>query len=462
MIAPVNSVGRTLPHDLEAEEYLLSCCLLDASDALPKATTAGVTPATFFETKHGTVFETMLDLYGAQQPVEVDVVATELKTRRQLDAVGGYAFLTQVSSKVPTTAQLSYFIEKVVEQATLRSIIRSATGLVEDAYSFSGGDLREEFADKIENIGAFLNRQDSARTWKQAVEEAEATTRERIKPPAERKPGSMELSWGIADFDRLFQPIEPGELIVIGGYTSSGKSSLLRQVLWAIARAGHPAFLETIEVRDSEEAVNLAGHISGIRSRARLHELHPNDQEQLLGAFRSMKVPHFAVCDQDHDLASMMARARAFKRKHGLKAFGADYLQIMRDVKQLRPNERPDFAIGCVTSEFKRFSTRENVASFLLSGFNREYVRAGNREPRLSDLDGSASIEKDASRVILLDVPTQYVIRGTKYTQSLTADAADQPTFFVKAIQAKGRNQGTASVGLIFKRETKTFSQLQR
>ncbi len=455
-----NSISRSLPHDIEAEECLLACCFMDGAAVIGRCQQAQLSPATFYDTKHGIIYETILDLFARQVAISIETVALELRTQRKLDAVGGYAFLAQVTQRIPTTAQAEYFLGNVQATARLRELIRLATGLVEECYQYTG-DF--EFAEKrISHLSAALNSQDDSRTWVQAVDEGLALTRERMKPAATRDTGGLELSWGIDDFDRFFHPIEVGELVVIGGYTSSGKSSLLRQVMWSIAKSGHPALIETIEVRDAEEAVNLAGHISGIRSRSRLDALHDRDKAELLEAFETMKMKHFAVYDQDHDLASMTARARAFKRKYGLKAFGADYLQIMRNVKNLRPGERPDFAISCVTSEFKRFATRERVACFLLSGFNREYIRAGNREPKMSDLDGSSSIEKDASRVILLDVPTEYAVRGEKHTQSLTADAADQPTLFVKAIQAKGRNQGTASVGLIFHRETKTFRQLAK
>lgn len=133
------ALGRTLPHSLEAEEYLLSCCLLDGADVVSRCLEARIKPESFFDTKHGIIFEHLLALHAQQKPIDVSVVAEELKTSRQFDQIGGYAFLTQVSGRIPTTAQASYFIEKVREQALLREIIRSATRTVEDCYGFSGG-----------------------------------------------------------------------------------------------------------------------------------------------------------------------------------------------------------------------------------------------------------------------------------------------------------------------------------
>lgn len=133
------AVGRTLPHSLEAEEYLLSCCLLDGSDVVSRSMEARIKPESFYDPKHGIIFEKLVDLHTRQTPIDISIVAEELKTSRQLDQIGGYAFLAQVSSRIPTTAQAAYFIEKVREQALLREIVRSATGTVEDCYNFTGG-----------------------------------------------------------------------------------------------------------------------------------------------------------------------------------------------------------------------------------------------------------------------------------------------------------------------------------
>ena len=137
-----------MPHSIEAEEYLLSCCLLDGADVVSRCLEARIRPESFYLAAHGIIFERLLDLYNRQKPIEVSVLAEELKTARQLDEIGGYAFLTQVSSRIPTTAQASYFIEKVRELNLLREIIRAGTGAVEECYNFTGGI--DEFVDQVE------------------------------------------------------------------------------------------------------------------------------------------------------------------------------------------------------------------------------------------------------------------------------------------------------------------------
>lgn len=232
--------GRVLPHSLEAEENLLSCCLLDGADVVARCLEAQVGPESFFEVRHGIVFRCLLDLYNRQVTIDVLVVAEELKTTRQLDVIGGYAFLAQVSSRIPTTAQAGYFIEKVREQALLRAIIRSATGAVEDCYSFLGGI--DEFAAAVEErmIGVTSGVRrglPEVMRWHELI-----GPKERPMPP--------ELVKGI-----LFR----GSKLMLGGGSKSFKTWVLLDMAlsvatgtpwWGIATVRAPVLFVNFELQD--------------------------------------------------------------------------------------------------------------------------------------------------------------------------------------------------------------------
>ncbi|MEX2044956.1 MAG: DnaB-like helicase N-terminal domain-containing protein, partial [Opitutus sp.] len=138
------ALGRTLPHSIEAEEYLLGSVFADSSggsDVLARCESAGVSAESFYDARHGILFGCMADLHRRGLAVEPATIAEELKRTRQLDAVGGYSFLVQVSGRIPTTAQAAYFIDKVREQQILRDLIRAGTGIVENCYTHSGGEI---------------------------------------------------------------------------------------------------------------------------------------------------------------------------------------------------------------------------------------------------------------------------------------------------------------------------------
>lgn len=158
-------MSRVLPHSIEAEENLLSCCFIDGADVVSRCLEARINPESFYDSKHGIIFGCLAGLYNLKTPIDISIVAEELKTSRQLDQIGGYAFLVQVSSRIPTTAQASYFIEKVREQALRRKIIRSATAAAEGCYSLTVGV--DEFAAEIHaKFGILIGQAGSSRTQK--------------------------------------------------------------------------------------------------------------------------------------------------------------------------------------------------------------------------------------------------------------------------------------------------------
>src|ERR1043166_8967613 len=137
--ASIAAAVRTPPHSVEAEEYLLSCCLLDGNDTIARCLEGKLAPAAFYVPANRTIYEKICDLYNRGIPVDLAILSEELKTSRQLDEIGGYPYLTQISGRIPTTAQASYFIERLRELSLLRELIRVATGAVENCFHFEDG-----------------------------------------------------------------------------------------------------------------------------------------------------------------------------------------------------------------------------------------------------------------------------------------------------------------------------------
>jgi len=144
-----SSFARTLPHSIEAEEYLLSCCLMMVTTRFRVVSRANSWPVLFTH-QQTAVYEKICDLYNRGVPVDLAVLSEELKTSKQLDEIGGYAYLTQISGRIPTTAQAGYFIERLRELYLLRELIRVATGAVENCYQYEGG--LAEFIDRSNKI----------------------------------------------------------------------------------------------------------------------------------------------------------------------------------------------------------------------------------------------------------------------------------------------------------------------
>ena len=444
--APTGGVGRSLPHSLEAEEYLLSCCLLDGADVLSRCLEARIRPESFYDPKHGVIYEVLVNLYNCQKPIEVSVVAEELKTSRQLDTVGGYAFLAQVSSRIPTTAQAGYFIEKVREQSLLREIIRSATGAVEDCYGFSGGI--DEFVDQIESriFTVTQNRvSESAKQMREPTREAMNV----ITKMMMKKGELTGVSSGFKDLDALMWGFQRQEMIILAARPSMGKTSLALNFAEAASLPhrgpGVASLIFSLEMSASQLALRM------LCSRARVNMkllrdglLSKNGDEQnrlVQTADEFSKAPIFI--DDSSALSIMQLRAKA-RRIHSRTPLGfiiVDYLQLLSPTDSKMPREQQ---VAEASRGLKSLAKELNVPVLVLSQLNRASEKE-NRTPKLADLRESGSIEQDADVVLMLARP-----RDADEKFQVAADSAE-------LIVAKSRNGPVGELKLTFLRDITRF-----
>jgi replicative DNA helicase len=128
------SIGREPPQAIEAEEYLVSCCLIDGNDTIRRCIEGKVIPAAFTVPANRVIFGRLLDLYHRNVPIDLASLAVELADSKQLELVGGFPYLTQISARIPTTADASLFIEKIVETYRRREFSKLASLAVESCY----------------------------------------------------------------------------------------------------------------------------------------------------------------------------------------------------------------------------------------------------------------------------------------------------------------------------------------
>ncbi len=444
--AAAPSVGRTLPHSLEAEEYLLSCCLLDGADVISRCLEARIKPESFYDPKHGIVYEKLLDLYNRQQPVDVSVVAEELKTSRQLDAIGGYAFLAQVSSKIPTTAQATYFIEKVREQALLRDIIRSATSAVEDCYGFSGGI--DEFVDQVE-VKLFTVTQNRVSESAKQMREPTREAMNVITKMMMKKGELTGVSSGFKDLDALMWGFQRQEMIILAARPSMGKTSLALNFAEAAAMPpkGNPVgvLVFSLEMSASQLALRM------LCSRARVNMkllrdglLSKNGEEQtrlLHAADEFSKAPIFIDDSSALSIMQLRAKARRIHARNPLGFIMVDYLQLLSPTDPKVPREQQ---VAEASRGLKSLAKELDVPVLVLSQLNRSSEKE-NRTPKLADLRESGSIEQDADVVLMLARP-----KDADEKFQVAADSAE-------LIVAKQRNGPVGELKLTFLRDITRF-----
>ncbi|WP_414664830.1 replicative DNA helicase [Horticoccus sp. 23ND18S-11] len=445
------AAGRMLPHSLEAEEYLLSCCLLDGKDVLSRCLEARIRAESFYDPKHGLIYERLLDLYNRQEPIDISVVAEELKTARQLDQIGGYAFLAQVSSRIPTTAQAGYFIEKVREQALLREIIRSATGAVEECYGFTGGI--DEFVDQIEAkiFSVTQNRvSESAKQMREPTRDAMSV----INKMMMKKGELTGVSSGFKDLDAFMWGFQKQEMIVLAARPSMGKTSLALNFAEAAAlpKKGPPAavLIFSLEMGAAQLALRM------LCSRARVNMkllrdglLSKNGDEQnrlVEAADQFSKAPIFIDDSSAISIMQLRAKARRIHSRTPLGFIMVDYLQLLSPTDPKVPREQQ---VAEASRGLKAIAKELDVPVLVLSQLNRSSEK-DNRTPKLSDLRESGSIEQDADVVLMLARP-----RDADEKFQVAADSAE-------LIVAKQRNGPVGELKLTFLRDITRFENFHQ
>jgi hypothetical protein len=232
-----------MPWSEEAEQHVLACCLLDGSDTIERCLEGKLTADSFFSAANRVVFEVILDLHRVSPPVTLEVLAEELKTRRLLESIGGFSYLMQVTGRIPTTAHAAYFIQKVREQEVLRSLIKTATGAVEQCYSYTGGidELMTNVEAKMRDVA------EAAR----AVDRPKSVPLISLQYPADDDP---DILLGAEDY------LGRGGIMLGIAHAGAGKSSFLYDACmtwglgrpWMGIRASRPMRILVIQSEDSE------------------------------------------------------------------------------------------------------------------------------------------------------------------------------------------------------------------
>lgn len=438
--------GREPPYSQEAEEHLLSCCLLDGADVMARCLEARITPASFYARANGIIFERLTELYNKGAAIDLAVVAEELKTARRLDEVGGYAYLTQVSGRIPTTAQASYFISKVRELHLLREIIRAATGAVESCHGYTGG--LEEFVDKIEQE-IFAVTQDRVGDAAKPMREPTVEAMGIIHKLLDKKGELTGVPTGFVDLDRLTNGFQRQEMIVLAARPSMGKTSLALNFAEAAAlpRRGTPS--PTLIFSLEMSAAQLALRMLCSRAKVNMQQLRngvlptgDNHQQRLLTVADEFHNSPLFIDDSSHlSIMELRAKARRLQARHKLGLLVVDYLQLLSPTDSSMPREQQ---VAEASRGLKALAKELNVPVIVLSQLNRASEKE-NRAPKLADLRESGSIEQDADVVLMLTRPKE---ADEKF--QVAADSAE-------LIVAKQRNGPVGDLKLTFLRDITRF-----
>jgi replicative DNA helicase len=438
--------GRTAPHSIEAEEYLLACCLLDGNDTVARCLEGKINAGAFYSPANRLVYEKLVELYNKGSAIDLAVLAEELKTSKQLDEIGGYAFLTQISGRIPTTAQAGYFIEKLHELYLLRELIKVATGAVENCYSYQGG--LQEFIDKVEQ-DIFQVTQDRISDAAQQMKGPTMEAMNVINKMMMKKGELTGVASGFKDLDALTYGFQKAEMIVLAARPSMGKTSLALNMAEAAAmpRRGNP--VNTLVFSLEMSSAQLAMRMLCARARVNMKLLRDgllskngDEQQRLLLAADEFSKSGIYIDDSSHlTIMELRAKARRLHARHPIGFIIVDYLQLLSPTDPKVPREQQ---VAEMSRGLKSLAKELEVPVLVLSQLNRAAEKE-NRTPKLSDLRESGSIEQDADVVLMLARP-----KDADEKFQVAADSAE-------LIVAKQRNGPVGELKLTFLRDITRF-----
>lgn len=438
---------------LEAREFealLIGTCILFGRDSISRAIERGVRADTFSDGVHKTVWEQILNQFLSNQSTDIEVLAQEMQKNGTLEEIGGIPWLSAITGKVGSSANLEYYCDTILDRQKRRNVTKIIAGASEAIQDLSSSPdviaagISNRVLDVIHEQAKALTLAGAAKQAIEYIEHLEAGTL-----PEEAKGISMPIS----DINQVFGEVMPGELVVIGARPGCGKSSLLRGICWHIAQAYGDTILYSREMQVSGLPQLFAQQLCGISWRDVRRGQATRDQLQRFkeAVIKVSQNKHLIINDRDRTLDQLVARVAANMRAdRPLKAVAVDYLQ--RYDPQQQKGENRDIALGRFTMAMKDMAMQHNLPVFLAAQIGRD-VEKSRRAPMVSDLRESGNIEQDADRVWLLWIP------------NTTPDGAPQDPddelcseLYVEMIQAKGRSDGRGKIGLRFQRKFTRFT----
>jgi replicative DNA helicase len=438
----VASEGLVPPQALEAERSVLAAMLL-GNEAVGRAVEM-VDSHIFYRAAHQRIFDAIVALYNRNERADSITVTEELRKRNDLEAVGGPAALAHILEYATTTANLEEHIKIVSAKSVLRNLIRATQEIQQESYAASDepGDILDRAEQRIFAITDARVRQGFV-PLKSLLKPAF----EHIQTLFERKEHVTGVPSGYTDVDRMTAGFQNGDLIIIAGRPSMGKTSLaVNMVENAAIRYGVPAAIFSLEMSKEQLVLRLLCSQSEVAlHKVRNGFLGQEDWPRLTtGAGLLTQAPIQIDDSAAPTVLEIRAKCRRLKAEGKLGVVVIDYLQLIRAAGRVENRVQE---ISQITRALKALAKELNVPVIALSQLSRAVEqRTGNdRRPQLSDLRESGSVEQDADVVM-------FVYREEYYKP-------DDPALKGKAtiILGKQRNGPTGDVTLTFLREFTKF-----
>ena len=443
---PKKSQLKIPPQNLDAEQAVLGSLLID-KNAIYKVADL-LTPEDFYSPAHEKIYGVILELYVKHQPIDLLTVTSKLKEMDSLKEVGGSSYLAELTNQVTTSSNVGNYATSVKEKKVLRDLIRASAEITEDV--FDSGMEMEDLMSAVEKKIFDISQKSTPQNLL-PIKDHLTGAYERMAQLADGGDKLRGVATGFTALDNKLSGLQKSDLIILGARPSSGKTSLALDIARNAALAGKTVGVFSLEMSREQVIDRIISAESQVPLWHILTGRVKGDTEfsMIQGALDNLSKTKLFIDDSASlSVLEMQSMAQRLQMEHGLDLIIVDYLQL------IRARTKSDNMVQQITEisrGLKQLAHQLKVPVLSLSQLSRGVEQRDHKEPRLSDLRDSGSIEQDADVVLFIYKKDGDTTEGSTNTQSIT-----------KIKIAKHRNGPIGEIDLFFDQERTSFRNVDK
>ena len=439
--------ARERPANVDAERAVLGSILLkpDVCDDVALLIRA----EDFADDAHQLLFRHLLDLHDSGKRIDVTIVLERLRTKGDLDRIGGAPALAEIVQSVPHAAHATHYGQIVRDKAMLRSLIDASTDILRDAYD-ALDEPRELVARAEAKIFSILEHRSSAEA--KPIETVLVEVMERMDARMKHEHALGGVETGFTDLDTLCGGLHNSELIILAARPSMGKTAFAMNIAEHVSiDLKQPVLFVSLEMASLELADRLLCSASQVNGhRLRNGTISQEDRRRLVQKSAEISTaPLFIDDTPSRTLTEIAAVARRLKRKQGLSLVVIDYLQLIEPDNPRDPRQEQ---VAKIARRLKTMSRELDIPVLCLAQLNRQAEVSRDNRPRLNHLRESGAIEQDADVVMF--------VHREEYYQSNDEDR-ERVKGQAEIIIAKQRNGPIGDIKLLWQHDYTRFVNIE-
>ena len=388
---------RIPPHSVEAEQSVLGSILLDKDAMISVSET--LIPEDFYKEAHKVIYECMLKLYNSQSEIDLITLAEELRDQGYLDDIGGIPYITSLSTIVPTTSNIKYYVNIVKEKSIVRQLISAANDIINLSYDSSAKveDVLENAEKKIFDI----SQERTTNDFKQ-INQVLRDTYDMIEKLYTEKNEVTGLTTGFRDLNKKINGFQKSDLLLVAARPAMGKTAFALNLVQNAALKGDASVaVFSLEMSKEQLVQRMLSSQSNVElKKIKTGKLNANDWPRIIEAMAVLSEAKIHIDDTPGiKISELRSKCRKLKIEKGLDLVLIDYLQLMEGEGN---NESRQQEIAKISRSLKILAKELNCPIVALSQLSRAPEQRADHRPMLSDLRESGSIEQDADIVMFL------------------------------------------------------------